>query len=175
MKKGLSLIIILFSHISFAETQIAFVEMRDSQGNIHQLEPGGRFSHIAISYQGRWLHAHPYRGVELVDSADLEKIGSLTLVSVPNYKELTSKNILQYLGKPYDSSFSWDADGFYCSELVGKILGMAPEPMNFQAIIWKDTKPNRSVGLSPDDIFRKITGNLYRGRILLPRCDGIFH
>jgi len=147
---------------------VAFIEIRDRHGNIHQLEPGGRFSHIAISYKGRWLHAHPYRGVELVDSADLEKIGALTQVSLPEYPELTSDMLKTYLHKPYGSEFSWSDETYYCSKLVGKILGMNPEPMSFDAEVWKKTNLRGDVGLSPDDIYQKIRGPQR------PRCEKVF-
>jgi hypothetical protein len=167
--KWILLLGILFLALgSLAETQVAFIEIRDRFGNIHQLEPGGRFSHIAISYKGRWLHAHPYRGVEVIDSADLKKIGAVTIVSLPEYSELTSDKLKTYINKPYGTGFSWSDDTYYCSKLVGKILGMSPEPMSFNAVVWKSSKHIGDVGLSPDDIYRKIKGPHWT------RCESVF-
>ncbi len=173
----MTLLSMLFlSVISFAQTRVAFIEIRDKNGNLHQLEPGGRFAHIAISYHGQWLHTHPYYGVELIDTATLEKMGLLTFVEIPRQAELTTEELQKYLGRPYDHGYSWESEGYYCSKLVGKILQMKPEPMHFTANAWKH--PPRaaqlSAGLSPDDIFRQILTRHYQGKIIL-RCETIFH
>jgi hypothetical protein len=175
MKTILFLAVTFFGLISFAEMQIAFIEVRNSQGKIHQLEPGGRFAHIAIAYRGRWLHAHPYRGVELVDTPQLEKMGYPVLVSLPGTPDLTSQQMTLYLNKPYDADFTWESEGYYCSKLAGVLLGIEPEPMKFEADIWKNRKHKNGLGLSPDDLFEKVMSKTFRGQVLVPRCESLFH
>jgi hypothetical protein len=172
----MTLLSILFLGInSLAQTQIAFIEIRDPQGKVHQLEPGGRFSHIAISYQGKWLHTHPYYGVQLVMTSELEKMGQLTLVEIPRQSELLPDELQKYMGRPYDSGFSWESEGYYCSKLVGKILHLPPEPMNFSAAAWNHKlHPRDNLGLSPDDIFRTVLTKSFDGRVLTPRCESVF-
>ncbi len=73
MKLILSLLFIPF--YCSAAIDVAFIEIRNYEGKIIQLETNGQFAHVAISYQGNWLHAHPYRGVEIVSKEVLEKTG----------------------------------------------------------------------------------------------------
>lgn len=156
----------LWSKACGAQVQIAFIEMKDAQGQTVQLEPGGHFAHIAISYRGRWLHAHPYRGVELITSAQLEKIGRVVKMTLTSRSELTAEELVTYEGRPYDPTFSWTDDSYYCSQLIAKILQIEPLPMNFRAPLWQGRKKQQGWGLSPDDIYRILQQ--------APRCEKIF-
>lgn len=157
MKIVLCFFLSLFCRSGFATIKVAFIEIRDHQGRIQQFEPGGRFAYVAISFQNQWLHAHPYRGVELVEFSSLEKIGPVMPIEMRDIPELSYAQIKDYLGKPYDATFSWEGDGHYCSELVGKLLKILPKPMHFQSPVWMQRKKNFGVGLSPDDIYKEIT------------------
>jgi len=166
VKLIVTLLVLFTSGIALAEVKIAFIEIRYPDGQIHQMEPGGRFSHIAISYRGKWLHTHPYRGVEAVSLEDLKKMGTVSIMILPSLSEISQEQFDFYNGQPYDPTFSWDGQGYYCSELVGKILNIKPQPMDFKAEIWGGKKKNESLGLSPDDIFRALQK--------APRCESIF-
>ncbi|MES3036963.1 MAG: YiiX/YebB-like N1pC/P60 family cysteine hydrolase [Bdellovibrionota bacterium] len=134
---------------------VAFLEHYDTNGNLVQLEPGGRFYHMAISFQGKWLQAHPYQGVVLVDIDELEKMGTVTEIVRVNSPELTLEDIKPYLGLRYDQNFSWDDDKMYCSELVAKLLNIQPIPMVFAPGLWPPQyqQYNGLPGISPDKIY----------------------
>jgi hypothetical protein len=148
---------ILLPLTSIASVTVAFLEITTSEGQILQLEPGGRFAHSAISYHNLWLHVHPYRGVELISREELEKIGKVTsLLELPDASEPSEYFVREVLGRPYDRTFSWNSANFYCAKLIGQILGISPEPMLFAASIWPLAFQTRrgDLGLSPDDLFR---------------------
>src|SRR6266404_5567871 len=137
--------------------EVAFLEIHDRNGRPVQLEPGGRFMHVAIRIGDKWLHAHSRAGVELFD--DLDEVGNRALIlrnrSVP---EPTWIDYQHWLGKSFDFRYSWTRpDATYCSRLVADLLGVAPLPMEFAAEIWKDHVYREEAlgtkGLSPDDLF----------------------
>lgn len=159
IKQPFAMLFLILPIISNAAIEVAFIEVRDRNGKLVQLEPDGRFAHIAISYHGKWLHSHPYRGVELVDEKELLKIGSIgetTVVS--STKDLDSTLVSALIGRPYDREFSWTNESYYCSELVAKLLDIPPEPMDFSSPIWPKEyqKLNGQLGSSPDDIYRAL-------------------
>lgn len=163
MKWLIALMTVLSSYISLADVKVAFVVMRDRSGNVLQMEPGGQFAHVAISYQGQWIHAHPYRGVEIISSSDLQQFGHVTFINVPNVNEVSSTELERYIGKPYDKHYAWGDESYYCSSLVGKILNIEPLPMSFQADLWKGKlRTSNSKGLSPDDIYQIILNERVR-------------
>lgn len=140
-----------------AAVDIAFLEIYKSDGTRLQLEPDGRFAHVAISFRGKWLHAAPQGGVQLSTQAEIERIGTITAIATLRaFSEPSVDFVRMNLGKPYDSSFDWSDDAFYCSELVGKILNLAPMPMYFDPNLWpaEFQKYNGMPGLSPDGIYR---------------------
>ncbi len=142
-----------------AHVQIAFIEFYSADGRLIQLEPGGRFAHVAISYGDGWLHAHPFRGVEVISTRELGKMGRIgSVVNLPSLPKLPDPVVARFLGKPYDSDFSWSDDRVYCSELIAKILGLAPEPMHFDRALWPERywKYEGLPGLSPDKLFRRM-------------------
>lgn len=158
MSKIILKILIFFalSNSCYAKVEIAYIEIRNSNGKIVQLEPNGRFAHIAIAFGNMWLHSHPYRGVELVRENDLKLIGKIYKISYNSADNLTDKNIAEYLNHPYDNNYLWERTGLYCSELVGKLLNIKPLPMSFSMPIWNQisNKSRGSLGLSPDDIYQ---------------------
>jgi len=142
---------------SIAPAKVAFVQILNPQGAVVQLEPGGSYAHIAISYKGAWLHAHPYRGVEIISSEQLAKMGVVDVMTVTDTPEPSEAQIRKVLGKPYDLDFRWEGEKYYCSKLVGKLLNLEPLPMNFSSALWRNhPSTNRRRGLSPDDIFQEL-------------------
>jgi len=163
---------------SFAAIDVAFIELRGHDGQLVQLEPNGRFAHVAISYQGGWLHSHPCRGVEVISEDALEKMGSIkAIITIPDLNPLDETQVEKFLGKPYDHNFLWGDDKIYCAELfaktVGKLLNIHPQPMTFASEFW----PRRfwnfrgELGISPDDIFLALKQKGYRERGLLKNCS----
>lgn len=131
-----------------------------------ELEPGGRFVHVAISYQNGWLHVHPRRGVEWRKS--LPKLGFLSeILHNSQVPDPNPEVVAKWLGLPYDFQFRWEAtDSSYCSKLVAQLLNIAPSPMEFDENIWgKDTadQARGKLGISPDEVFRALLKRGYRG------------
>ena len=146
-----------------AEIQVLFLEMANYQGKPIVLEPGGRFAHLAISYEDKWVHAHPLRGVESIALEDLMKIGRVrgtVLVRLSEHEPLSPEQVEPFLGRPYDHDFSWSDEKLYCSELVAKLLGLAPRPMRFVYPLWprEYQRLNGKPGISPDAVFSRIGG-----------------
>lgn len=157
----LSLILALLCPLAQA-SRVAFLEIHDAHGNLIQYEKGGRFGHIAISYKGGWLHAYPRFGVIWVrNTKELSRFGVVAkIIELPSFSEPSERVVNQLLGLPYDYRYSWSNAAFYCSELVGKILGLKPVPMDFSAPIWgmrTQKLPRGELGLSPDYIYRVLT------------------
>jgi hypothetical protein len=136
--------------------QVAFLEVRAPDGRLIVLEPGGRFAHVAISYEKGWLHAHPATGVTW--SPTLARFGSVVAVLTDGNDLDPSREVVSsYLGKPYDQRFSWSDDALYCSELVAKLAGIPPTPMDFAGERWRDSTsglPKGELGISPDEVYR---------------------
>lgn len=153
-------LIFLFFSSSFivnAQTKLAFIKVYQSNGTLLQLEENGEFTHIAISIDNRWLHAHPSRGVEFVDT--IEEIGYLKfeVIMLENKQlSLSEGSYSRFLNLPYDGDFIWTDDAIYCSELIAKILGIKPTPMTFSARVWGGEHPSKGLlGISPDEIFNE--------------------
>lgn len=153
--------LLLFSLTSFADqiVEVGFLELRHWNGSLRLLEPDFRFAHVAVKIDGKWLHAHPARGVEYVEEAELEKVGKIGLVirtAVPH--QISAKSVSLYIGKPYDLDFSWEEGSYYCSELVAKILGISPVPMHFDPALWpeKYLQLEGNPGISPGLVYRAL-------------------
>jgi len=173
----LFLIVLFLSLKSGAVIDVAFFEVRNYHGQIISLEPDGKFAHMAISFQGHWLHAHPLRGVELVSQEAMEKIGRIhTVVRVDENAKLQIEQVLRFLGKPFDSDFTWDNDRIYCSELVAKLLSISPRPMNFKAGVWPDKFKSHEgeLGISPDDLYRYFQAKGYTQKQIVISCSRLF-
>lgn len=135
--------------------QVAFFEAPTA------LEPEGRFNHVALSYRGKWIHAHPIWGVQIFDS--LVAVGRVTEIwENQGLREPSAKWVRRELSKHYDPHFHWESrTGTYCSKLVGTFLKIPPTPMGFTSEFWQS--PHRPTwarhvvrpgdpGLSPDEI-----------------------
>lgn len=177
MKLVVLALLIFMPLSSFASIEIAFLEMRTYKGEIIQLEPNGQFAHVAISYGGKWLHAHPLRGVEIVSQESLEKIGKIkAIITISKEDKIPASEVIKLFGKPYDQSFSWSNEKIYCSELVAKLIRMAPEAMSFEATYWPREYQalNGQPGISPDDIFRNLKAQGYEISIPSTSCSNLF-
>lgn len=149
-------LLLLLPFFCTASIKVAFLEVKDASGKIRQLEPNGKYAHIAISYKEKWLHAHPFRGVEIVSQQELEKIGTIKKIIVAQpHQSISDKVVRQYLGKAYDHEYSWSDEKIYCSELVAKILNIKPLPMTMDSSLWPAhfQKMRGELGISPDEIF----------------------
>ncbi|WP_413575754.1 hypothetical protein ACLVWU_15435 [Bdellovibrio sp. HCB290] len=150
--------ILIFSSAAFAGVKVAFFEAKDSSGQLITMEDGGRFYHVAISVDDKWLHTHVYWGVQLIP--DLHQLGEPALI-LENEKSpgLQEADLKQFLNQRYDSTYSWsNPDKTYCSKLVAQILNVAPSPMTFSGTIWrgKTSGYSRELGVSPDDLYREL-------------------
>lgn len=139
--------------------EVGFLELRQWNGSLRLLEPDFRFGHVAVKVNNKWLHAHPVRGVEWVERHELEKLGRIALtVSVALPTRLTWSELSSWIGRPYDTDFTWEDDRMYCSELVAKVLGIPAEPMHFDPALWPanylalEGRP----GISPGGVFRAL-------------------
>ncbi len=171
------LILFLLPAYCFAGIDIAFLELRTYDGNVIQLEPNGQFAHIAISYQNKWLHSHPYRGVEIISTEALQKIGAIkTVITISKISSLDESLVKSFLNKPYDSSFNWNNDKSYCSELVAKLLNIKPQIMKFEATFWPKKFKNfgGQLGISPDDIFNFLKSRGYQSHNIKNQCSKLF-
>jgi len=163
MRYSLVFLCLLWATSAIATIEVAFFENMDSKGGLVKLESNGRFAHIAISYQGGWLHSQPGRGVHIVDA--LSSIGTVwTILVAQNIPDLSEDQIRQFVGKDYDFRFDWtDNERFYCSELVAKILNLSPTEMRFEGSFWREHPDlicqNGELGASPDDVYERLLEN----------------
>lgn len=153
MKKFIILFYLIFIVNAYATT-VAFMKVYKPDGNLLQLEKNGVYAHLAIAVPGGWLHSHPFRGVEIINS--LSKVGYQNyevnfLLNSNHY--IDRSDYIKFLGMPFDRNYEWDDEKLYCSELIAKILNIAPMPMEFYSEMWGD-HPNRGeLGISPDEIY----------------------
>ena len=141
-----------------ANVQVGFLEIRRPDGSLVLLEPNGRFAHVALRIGSRWLHSHPQNGVEWVDEVEMRRIGQVTAVQNISYPPFNPQDLESLVGRPYDFAYSWTDLAFYCSELVGKLLGLEPKPMFFDPHLWPPafSHLNGQPGLSPDGIAKAL-------------------
>ncbi len=164
---------LFFPKVAFAKVEVAFLEVRKWDGTLLQLEPNGRYAHVAIRVEGQWLQAHPQRGVELTNNfADIGKIAAILVnTEAPN---ILRKDIQKFVGLPYDHKFNWaDTHTSYCSKLVGQILGIPPRPMIFEGPAWAGQidLPEGAPGLSPDGLFRDLLDRGYQRTSNCADCE----
>lgn len=148
---------------------VAFLEFYNKDGERISLEPGGRFSHIALSYDGGWIHAFPPRPVE--KAARLDKFGRLTVVLELSDEIIVDQNFLTLqLDKSTSIQSEWsDTQTTYCSKLVGQCFGILARPSLWEAAHWDQVplkyKPTTREGLSPDDVYETLIKSPYlRGK-----------
>jgi hypothetical protein len=135
---------------------VAFFEVHDKSGKPFQLEPGGRFMHVAIRYGDLWLHAHPKGGVSLI--RDITMYGDETVILRDSRRPDPSfSTFVSWLGKPFDYSYRWgNPASTYCSRIVAEVLGIEPLIMDFSSEHWKLHlgRNEGGLGLSPDDLYK---------------------
>jgi len=160
MLKSWIFLIATSATFAFAGFEVSFLEVQDSKGEVVQLEPDFPYAHVVISLNGKVLHSHPRTGVSWVEPKELKRFGTIKETISVELAEEMFKQIENWIGRPYDSQFSWGDDSFYCSELVAKILGVPPEPMHFDPHLWPPqfAELEGELGISPGKIYRKISG-----------------
>ena len=146
----------IFSCASFA-AEVVFMEVH-KDGQVIQLEPNGRFYHVAIRYKDQWLHAHTHRGVDLVKH--IKPYGDrFVLVRNSSVPDPGPEFVTQWLGKPFDRGYHWDNPlATYCTRLIADFFGVEPQVMLFQAPHWAQhfTRHSREKGLSPDELYEAL-------------------
>ncbi|MGZ3775026.1 MAG: hypothetical protein ACXVCY_14145 [Pseudobdellovibrionaceae bacterium] len=153
----LTLFTLTFSTNALAKVRIAFLETYNSKGELVQYEPGGRFSHTAIQFDDigdKWLNSYPHEGVAIITWEQLQQRGVVAdIIEIPT--EIHLAKVTPYLGRPFDFWYSWSDDAFYCTELIGKLLGLMPQPMTFNKKVWPPSywKLDGTLGLSPDQLW----------------------
>lgn len=149
---------LFLSTLASAKTRIAFLELYDYRGRLVQYEPGGRFAHTAIQFDDigdQWLNAYPDEGVALISWQELQHRGTVAeIVEIP--QTIHFSQVKPYMGIPFDFWYSWNGDALYCTELIGKILKLSPEPMHFNKKVWPESywKLEGTLGLSPDRLYK---------------------
>ena len=172
---------IVFSSFALARVEIAFIPMRTADGSIVQFEQGGRFAHVAVSFQGLWFHAHPRRGVEL--SRNLKDFGNeIVVLTSDEYNEPTEAFVRSQLGKPFSYLKPWEDETYqYCSKLIAQAFGIPPTPMSFSGQSWKNRRdvPRGALGASADKLYRAFLAMGFRVKSkscashLLPTADQV--
>jgi hypothetical protein len=155
MKLFFVFLVLLISALAKAGTKVAFLEEYDEKGNLIQYEPGSRFGHSAIQIGDKWLQSYPDEGVRLITWKQLQERGKIAAVlEIP--VDLTLADAKPFLKKPFDFEYDWSDEAFYCSELLGKLLRIPPQPMHFNHAVWPKWywEKEGSPGLSPDGIYQ---------------------
>jgi len=118
--------------------EIAFFVRTRPDGTIEVYEEGTLFSHVAIRVGDQWLEAHPYYGVHLTQSTS--NMGSISKIySDASIPEPGQDFLDKVLGKKYFLFADWyDPEVFNCTKLVALYLGIDPNPMSFDPLIWGD-------------------------------------
>lgn len=137
---------------------VAFLEMDWDDGRPVQLEPGGRFAHVAIKVGKKWLHAHTERGVDLV--RDITVYGDrVTYLRNDSIETPSLWRVNHWLGKPFDTAYRWGVStSTYCTRIVAELLHIPPKPMQFKSDVWQrfGEAPVGQLGLSPDELYEEL-------------------
>ncbi len=161
-----------------ADVKVAFIEARNLWRTTIEYEPQGRFFHTAISVGDQWLHAHPRKGVELID--DLTEFGPYKeILRTDQYEEPNENFLRRHLNLPFNLFTSWNHDlSTYCSKIIGKFFNIKPEIMRFESPGWKNIPnlPRGELGLSPDDLYKKLQDIGFKKSTssLYPSCRSFF-
>lgn len=163
--------LVLFGLIGFGPAyavDVIFIE-QEHKGQLVQLEPGGRFFHVAIRYQGAWLHAYP---PAVAFTSNILQFGQrFVTLRNPYLPEPEYRFVSSWLSKPFDQTYSWNNPlGTYCSRLVAEALGIAPKPMSFATEHWNPIRKGDEgqLGLSPDDLYAALIKMGFRP---VSRCE----
>jgi hypothetical protein len=153
--KTLIFLLLFLSQVCGATVSVAFFRMYTPTDQVIQLEPGGQFFHVAIQLaDGKWVHSHPYKGVEIVSRLDMIGVPTVVLTK-EQWPSVSEEQVKPYLGLPFDFTYNWtDAHSSYCAKLIGNLLHLEPLAMSFAGEYWQGREHLQSgVGLSPDDIY----------------------
>jgi hypothetical protein len=156
----LSLLLLLFSSAE-AGSKVAFLEVFDSHGRLIQYETGSQFGHTALEIKtpsgSLWLQSHPEGGAKMISWNELQKLGRLAEV-IELQRTYRPADVKKFLGASFDFEYLWDNETLYCSELIGKVLGIEPEPMEFNRKVWPKNywTLEGQPGLSPDKLLRAL-------------------
>lgn len=158
LKSSFVFFVLLYHTLCLAEVEVLFVQKKDFQGNVVRLQPHEDFYHVALVTPYGLLNARPYYGVEFLNSLDDLGYPDYSVTVLRLSGDIKYQQYHHYLGLPYDSEFDWDDKAIYCSELVAKILNIAPSPMRFEGDHWPRRLRDKQglPGLSPDLLFHKL-------------------
>lgn len=137
LKGPVILLSLLFASLAEA-VEIAFFIRKNANGVVETYEEGTLYSHVAIRVGDEWLEARPWHGVRLID--DPSEMGTITeILFDPNIPEPDEFFLDEVLGKKYFLFADWnDPEVYNCTKLVAKYLGIPPNPMHFDPLIWGD-------------------------------------
>jgi hypothetical protein len=140
--------------------EVLFLEKRDANGKLIQLEEKGRFFHVAIKYGECWLHTDTYRGV-VCDVQIPMKYGNPAVILHHDRYPWHEERVSELLGLPYDYDYMWGDNRIYCSELLARLLDLKPKPMKFNTPFWsaRNKLPIGDLGLSPDGAYEALKQN----------------
>lgn len=164
MKISFLLLILILSFSAFSQLKVALIKIYRPDCSVLYLEPNFAYAHIAISYEGGWINAHPKHGVQLtktLEELDFPKHESFIWEAPKSLglKQLSLQEAEKFRGLKYDRSFNWCSDdALYCSELVAKVMNLPPQPMYFDPKIWPKEyqKLNGRPGISPFLLFKEM-------------------
>ena len=94
----------------------------------------------------------------MISFEELRQMGTiLAFIDVPDRDEASDEFVKSVVGTPFDFSFDWDSDLYYCSKLVAKILDLKPQPMNFDSELWDKSyrQLNGRPGISEYSVWRR--------------------
>lgn len=151
------LVLFFMNNFGFAQSQLAFIKMYDSHGRLIQYEPNSQYAHTALQIGSMWLESYPPHGVQLISWEELRERGVIDQVITLD-RLVTYEEIAGYLGLGFDFDYDWQNETYYCSELLAKILGVPPEPMEFNKKVWPKHywKLEGLPGISPDKLYRAL-------------------
>ncbi len=165
--------LVFLLNISCEAAEVAFIEYHNPDGSRVELEPGGRFMHAAIRYKKSWLHAHSYRGVQLIRNP-LQYGHVMVTLKHDQVPEPSWDAIRPWINKPFDFSYSpINEEATYCSRLIAELLGVPPQPMSFRADHWSKASNVHIgyMGWSPDDLYRALLERGFVERGSVENCE----
>lgn len=126
MKQLLLIIFLALSSVAFAYEQgdILFQESKSAQAAYIKKATGSRYTHCGIVYKknGKEYVLEASNKVKLTPVNEWIARGVGKHVRVKKCPKKSFRiNLSKYIGKSYDTSFSWSDSRMYCSELVYKI------------------------------------------------------
>lgn len=126
MRIRLLIILLLSLNVAFGYNQgdILFQESKSAQSKYIKAATGSRYTHCGIIYKkdGKDYVLEASNVVKLTPVEEWINRGVGKHVKVKNCPIKNFKiDLNKYLGKDYDTSFSWTDKRMYCSELVYKI------------------------------------------------------